>query len=275
MKSVQIRTRKNSVFGHFSRTFFRIILEIEVLHIIHIYFANHWTGFFIVGTSIVKELNESKCFEILSLDNILINISNITSRNKSLNVNLLGVIKFRMLQQKVIKTNYVRSTKLQKPIRAIRFLVKHILRFQNRSFVSGNETSFPNCYSNLDLKICFKHAKTIQIRSLVFGIKVSFSHLKFLFQISIPVEICSFVSRIEASFPESKLLFQSGNLIYNLLNNSNSRFVSNFLLQLRFEASNYVLFQNRSYVSDLNIEALLSTCEKFKCKVSLPICCYN
>ena len=51
----------------------------------------------------MKELNESKCFEILSLDNILINISNIASLNKSLNVNLLGVIKFRM--QKVIKIN--------------------------------------------------------------------------------------------------------------------------------------------------------------------------
>ena len=185
----------------------------------------------------MKELNESKCFEILSLDNILINISNIASRNKSLNVNLLGVIKFSM--QKVIKINYVRSRKLQKPIRAIRFLVKYILRFQNRSFVSGNETSFPNCYSNLDLKICFKHAKTIQFRSLVFGIKISFSQLKALFQISIPIEIWSFISRTEASFPESKLLFQSGNLIYNLLNNSNSRFVSNFLLQLRFEASNF------------------------------------
>lgn len=191
----------------------------------------------------MKELNESKCFEILSLDNILINISNIASRNKSLNVNLLGVIKFRM--QKVIKINYVRSRKLQKPIRAIRFLVKYILRFQNRSFVSGNETSFPNCYSNLDLKICFKHAKTIQFRSLVFGIKISFSQLKALFQISIPIEIWSFISRTEASFPESKLLFQSGNLIYNLLNNSNSRFVSNFLLQLRFEASNF--FRIRSF----------------------------
>ena len=95
------------------------------------------------------------------------------------------------------------------------------------------------------MKICFKHAKTIQIRSLVFGIKVSFSQLKVLFKISIPVETCSFVSRIEASFPESKLLFQSGNLIYNLLNNSNSRFVSNFLLQLRFEASNF--FRIRSF----------------------------
>ena len=80
---------------------------------------------------------------------------------------------------------------------------------------------------------------------MVFGIKVSFSQLKVLFQISIPIEIWSFISRTEASFPESKLLFQSGNLIYNLLNNSNSRFVSNFLLQLRFEASNF--FRIRSF----------------------------
>ena len=36
MKSVQIRTRKNSVFEHFSRSFLRIILEIEVLHITYL-----------------------------------------------------------------------------------------------------------------------------------------------------------------------------------------------------------------------------------------------
>ena len=47
------------------------------------------------------------------------------------------------------------------------FSVKYILRFQNWSFVSGTEISFPNCYSNLDLKLRFQLVMTIQIRNFV------------------------------------------------------------------------------------------------------------
>lgn len=65
-----------------------------------------------------------------------------------------------------LRTYFIKALLIQNPLRAIRFTVKYILRFQNRSFVSGIETYF--------------------------------SELK------LPLENRSFASIIEASMPEKK-----------------------------------------------------------------------
>ena len=120
----------------------------------------------------------------------------------------------------------------------IDFLLKHILRFQDRSFFSGIEASF------LKSKIRFQRFITIQFWSFVSITEVLFPESKLCFR------YWSFFSGIESSFPNccyksnyNKLCFRLVILIPILIRFSivitirNWSFVSLLLFQFEFEAS--------------------------------------
>ena len=131
---------------------------------------------------------------------------------------------------------------IRKPIRAIHFLIKNILRFQNQSFVSGIEPSFPNCYFNLNLIFC------LQNWNLIYG--------------------------IQALIPESKL--QS--FVSNLLKQFQTRGFVSTNLKLRFKNQSFVsgldfCFQNWNLVS--GIEASFPNCySSLNSECCFQNCCF-